>query len=189
MALEVALAEEYAWPGEEATPCTSMTQTISQWQELRDLRRDAEGIAQRELAEASAVLERAQEEQARLVRAWERARTLFAAEARRLASSPAPSSASQGSARELYLGRLRDEACFLKASADEHRGSVLAVAHAAQQRAMAELAKAARDRAALNAVESTARLARVRTITRRAEEAASELATLARLRVRSGRAT
>ena len=108
---------------------------ISQWTHLRDLRRDAEGIAQRALAEASSALARAQEEQARLVRAWERARALLDAETRRLASPPAPASAAQGSARERYLGRLQDEAHRLKSAADEHRGGALAAAHASNDNA------------------------------------------------------
>jgi hypothetical protein len=166
-----------------------MTQTISQWQDLRDLRRDAEGIAQRALAEASSGLARAQEEQARLARAWERARAVLDAETRRLASPPAPSSVAQGSARERYLGRLRDEARRLEAAADAHRGSALATAHAAQQEALAALEEAARERAAVSVVGSRVCVARARTTARHAEEAASDLATLARLRSRAGRAT
>ncbi len=156
---------------------------ISRWQAFLDLRRDAEQSAQQAAFSAGQTLVKAQEEQARLLRAWHVARSILGKEEERLSRPPAPSTAAQGAARERYLGRLRAEVERLKAVADEHAGRALDAAQAAQRRASAGLERAIGERAAATAAHERARATSARRRWLKAEDAASDAASSSRATV------
>jgi hypothetical protein len=155
---------------------------VFELQSLLDLRRDAESSARRAFEMAAASLLKEEEEQARLAGRWQAARTAWDSETRRLAAGPAPSTAEQGSAREAYLGRLRDEANRIRTAAEQHCATALAAAQAAHQAALSNHQKAARDREAVSKLEERAQAEAAKSAARKAEDAATELATTQRRR-------
>jgi flagellar export protein FliJ len=155
-----------------------------QLQGLLDLRRDAEKSARQSLQEACAARIRAEEEYARLVARWREADDRFAEEARRLATGPTPTTAAQATARELYLGRLHEEAGRLAKVAEDHRTTVLARAQNAERSAQTAYEKAHREYQAVEELKERALAEEKSVADRRAEDDASDLAQSAFVRAR-----
>ena len=149
---------------------------------LLDLRRDAENSAKCALELAAASLFQEEEKQVRLAGRWNAACATLDGETRRLAAGLGPLTAAQGSAREGYLGRLRDEVGRLKAAAEEHRATALAAAQASHRAALSDCEKAMRDREAVSKLEHRAQAAAAKTAARKAEDAATDLANATRRR-------
>jgi hypothetical protein len=154
---------------------------VFELQSLLDLRRDVENAAQRALAAAAANLLKEEQEQARLATRWQAAYAALDGVAQRLAAGPRPSTAAQGSARASYLGRLRGEANRHKAVVDEHRANALAQAQAVHRAALADHAKALRDREAVSKLEEKAQAAAAKAAAHRAEDESTDLANSRRL--------
>jgi len=155
---------------------------VFELQSLLDLRCEAESTAKRAVELATASLQREQEEQARLAAHWNAAGTSLEREARRLAKARVASTAEQGVARESYLGRLRQEANRLKCVADNHAATALATAKASHEEALSRYGVALREREALSQLEERAQTAARKIASRRAEDAATDLANSRRRR-------
>jgi len=155
---------------------------VFELQSILDLRRDAEDAAQRALAAAAADVHREEQEQARLAARWQTALATLEKEIARLGSGPGPSTPAQGLARESYLARLRDEVTRLKIAADNHRTAALATARASHATALSTYEQAAREREAVSMLEERARVTAARDRERRAEDAATDLASADRRR-------
>lgn len=156
-----------------------------QLQTLLDLRRNAEKDARQALEAAMAARRAEEEEQARLLGRWREAWSKVESELARLASGPNPATAAQGSARENYFSRLRDEVARLAKDAEDHRSTALASALAAESEAQTTYQEA---RGACEAVEKLKERADAedeRKAERRADESAADLAQAAFVRRRS----
>jgi flagellar biosynthesis chaperone FliJ len=151
---------------------------VFELQSLLDLRRDAESTARRALEAVSADLRKEEDELARLIGHTRAAETRLESEARRLARGPTPPTAEQGLAREAYLAGLRNEVTRRKAAAEEHETVALAAAKASHQEALASYEAAVRDREVLSRLEQGARAAADKAAARRAEDAATDLASV-----------
>jgi flagellar export protein FliJ len=149
---------------------------VFELQSLLDLRRDAESTARHALDGRSADLRKEEEELARLTGHREAAEARLNSETQRLARCPAPSTAKQGLAREGYLDRLRREVTRLRASVEEHEATALATAKASHQAALSRYEAAMRDCQAVSKLEQRARAAAAKVTSRRAEDAATDLA-------------
>jgi flagellar biosynthesis chaperone FliJ len=147
-----------------------------QLQPLLDLRRNTENGARRALDLAMTALRKEEEEQACLLARWQAACATQVKETERLASDPSPTSAAQATTRELYLGRLRDEAARLAKVAEEHRATVLAAALAAEGAAQASYEEARKACAAVEKLKERADAEDQRMAERRADESAADLA-------------
>jgi hypothetical protein len=151
-------------------------------QALLDLRRDAEENALRALETAASARVREQEEQSRLRARWREAQARLLAETRRLSMGDAPSTAEQATARELYLGRLRDDLAGAASLADEHRADALDRALAVEEAARTAYRDACNQRQAVERLAEQAREAELNAADRRTAETANDQAQAAYLR-------
>jgi hypothetical protein len=110
---------------------------------LLDLRRAAEGEAQRALAEAAAALGRAESEQTRLQALVAQAKQALTADKQRR-----PAKASEGLARERYHQRLLAQREQAEAEAGKHRKGALRRARLAEASAAESLRQASLERRA-----------------------------------------
>lgn len=110
---------------------------------LLDLRRAAEGEAERALAEAVAALGRAESEQTRLEALVAQAEQALTADKQR-----SPTKASQGLARERFRQRLLAQRELAKSEARQHRKGALMQARLAEASAAESLRQAGLERRA-----------------------------------------
>jgi flagellar biosynthesis chaperone FliJ len=145
-------------------------------QTLLDLRRNAEEGARQTLDLAVSLRRKEEEEQERLMARWQEARATATKEEACLAVGPSPATAAQAVARGHYLVRLRDEAARLASIAEEHRGTGLATALAAEGAAQAAYEEARKSREVIEKLKQRAEAEDRRRAERRADESASDLA-------------
>ena len=156
-----------------------------QLQSLLDLRRDAEKNARQTLAFTRSLREREEDEQARFVGRWREASARLAVERDRLLAGPAPTTAAQATARELYLGRLSEEASRLAVVAEEHRTTALARATEAEHAAQLAHQEARKELQAIEKLKERALEEDIRMAVRQAEDEAGDLAQAAFIRSRT----